>query len=135
MSDDDLEQARRLLRPLAPRLRRVEPAGSRPPDEAHQPIRDVLRPRFPKPGYLYLIAAPDRSQFKLGKSKNPVKRFRGLQLPAGSRLVHTIATSDMKWAEDYLHARYARVRLDGEWFRLSEAQLAEVCALSRLDPE
>jgi hypothetical protein len=90
----------------------------------------VLRPN--RPGYVYLVKA-DR-YFKIGRSKQPNVRFEqvGLQLPFPFEILHVIPVDDMYIAEKQLHAKYAHQHLNGEWFELSESEVAEIMSLKSL---
>ncbi len=87
-----------------------------------------------RPGYIYLVEG--RDCYKIGKSKDAPKRTRtfGLLLPFQTRLIHTIPTSDMAWAEAYLHQTFADVRLNGEWFELGYDDVSWICELTELEP-
>lgn len=56
--------------------------------------------------------------YKLGRSKSPIIRHSqiGLILPYGLTLIHIVPTSDMGFAEDYIHWVYWTWNLNGEWF-------------------
>jgi Meiotically up-regulated gene 113 len=90
----------------------------------------VLRPN--RPGHVYLVQA-DR-YFKIGRSKQPNVRFKqiGLQLPFPFEVLHVIPVNDMHIAEKQLHAKYAHQHLNGEWFDLSQDEVAEIMSLKSL---
>lgn len=97
--------------------------------------RDTPRyERQPRPGYIYLVEG-DRS-YKIGKATNVPNRLRSfLQLPFRTRLIHTIPTIDMAWAEAFLHRQFAHCRLNGEWFDLAPGEVDWVCRIGSLDPQ
>lgn len=68
-------------------------------------------------GYIYFLKA-ETGQYKIGKSKRPVKRAStlGLQLPFKSEVIHLIAAEDYSAAEKLLHAQLKSYQVNGEWF-------------------
>lgn len=92
----------------------------------------------PKPkrasGFLYLVKS-DRGYYKIGKTKNPDDRQRtfGVQLPFEVEFVHVIESDAYHWAEEQLHARFSGQRIKGEWFDLTEEDVAWIKSLKRLD--
>lgn len=102
----------------------------------YEPRRRERPQPTPEPGYIYVVRGPE-GQYKVGRSKDVpsrIKNFVSLKLPFEVTLVHEIASRDMVWAEQDLHARFAACRTNGEWFALSPAQLDELRAVRRLDP-
>jgi Meiotically up-regulated gene 113 len=99
-------------------------------DELTRETKVVLRPN--RPGYVYLVQA-DR-YFKIGRSKQPNVRFGqiGLQLPFPFEVLHVIPVNDMHIAEKQLHTKYAHQHLNGEWFELSQNEVAEIMSLKSL---
>lgn len=87
----------------------------------------------PRAGFIYLIESG--GYHKIGKAVSVPNRLSQLnvQLPTPLTLVHTIAVSNMSWAENYLHQRYADKRLNGEWFNLSADDVAWICGLDSLE--
>jgi hypothetical protein len=105
---------------------------------------DVQSKRSDKPqrnkqkGFIYLVKAitPD-THYKIGLSKDPVTRIdnMGIKLPFPIEPIHTFKTNDMHVIETYLHQKYANKRLNGEWFELSEQDVADICAVEVLNAE
>jgi hypothetical protein len=91
--------------------------------------------RIPQHGYVYLLGGG--SYYKIGKAKDPERRTETLavQLPYPVELLHTIESDDYSRAEGYLHERYAHKRLNGEWFNLSDEDVAEIKTLGSLYQE
>ena len=79
----------------------------------------------PSEGIVYLLKAGPH--YKIGKSVNFEKRLTQikLQLPHAVEVIHVIHAADHSRAESYWHRRFAARRLNGEWFELSEAEVAE----------
>lgn len=77
-------------------------------------------------GWVYLISGR-KGEYKIGHSTDAEKRVG--QLATGSAvqltIVHAIKTDDPAGVEAYWHRRLAakRMRPDGEWFRLSAAEV------------
>jgi hypothetical protein len=67
----------------------------------------------------YLIASHDGKAVKIGKSADPRNRARELQTGHPLRL-KIVLVLDMD-VEKQLHARFAKDRLVGEWFQLSDS--------------
>jgi hypothetical protein len=75
-------------------------------------------------GYVYLIKAG--RYYKIGRSNSVERRHRELaiQLPERATVIHTISTDDPVGIEAYWHRRFENLRLNGEWFDLSQSDLA-----------
>lgn len=57
---------------------------------------------------------------KIGISKNPLRRKRQIELASGTKVIiikcwETLDANALE-VERYLHARFSRKRLEGEWF-------------------
>lgn len=77
------------------------------------------------PGKVYLLQAGDH--FKIGMTTNLEKRLTQLkvQLPFPVKLVHVIEAANPSQVESHWHRHFAPLRLNGEWFKLSDADVAE----------
>lgn len=71
------------------------------------------------------MAQESSGLYKIGLSKDPQARLRGLQkaAPAELALLHTIHTENMFQTEQDLHQRFVAKRKHGEWFALDEADV------------
>lgn len=109
---DDLQWAEvvALARPVA------EGASS---GEGDEPSTEGLLP-----GQVYLIKSG--AHYKIGRSNAAGRRAYELaiQLPDRLEMVHAIETDDAVGIERYWHQRFADRRLNGEWFKLSAADVA-----------
>lgn len=84
-------------------------------------------------GYVYLMHCGP--YYKIGRSIDPDKRLEQLaiQLPYKPQLVHSIASNTPAWTEQFFHTYFATKRMNGEWFKLDEADVEYFCTFERLD--
>lgn len=72
----------------------------------------------------YLIKNKRNGYYKIGKSKNPIKREKTLQ--SEEPLIQVVKIFD-KNIESILHKDYKDFRIRGEWFNLSKIQIKYIC--------
>lgn len=96
-----------------------------------KPIQPTPRARS---GHIYLVEG--QNCYKIGKSVDVPTRAGAftLQLPFPIQLIHSIPTSDMVWAEAYMHRTFAHCRMNGEWFDLSPDDVAWICDIESINP-
>lgn len=101
---------------------RMEPPGARakgvdPLTEDNSSKRDY--------GYVYLIEGQDC--YKIGRSVNVPQRaqYLDIALPFDVQLIDYVGVSSHRAVESALHRLYAPSRLKGEWFKLTQEQVAE----------
>jgi hypothetical protein len=72
-------------------------------------------------GYVYLFKHGARQEYKIGRTKNPLRREGeiAIELPEKVQPIHIIKTDDPPGIESYWHARFANKRKEGEWFALT----------------
>lgn len=84
-------------------------------------------------GFVYIIKG--NTHYKIGKAKNIQSRLAQLATghEHGLTVYHSIASNAMSRAEASLHTRFAGQRGRGEWFNLTEPQLAYLKSIARID--
>lgn len=79
-------------------------------------------------GYVYLVWAEGTDRYKIGSAGYPAKRLRELQTgsPIQLQLIAEKESSDYERQEKLQHQRWAKQRIQGEWFRFHPTQMPEV---------
>jgi hypothetical protein len=82
-------------------------------------------PKTPKPTFIYLVLDERTGYIKIGQSKNPSARERTLQSekPHVTMIFSNLGDAEL---EQELHQEYARFRIRGEWFKLTEDQVESI---------
>lgn len=75
-------------------------------------------------GYIYVIQS--QGLYKIGMTGNLADRLKAFKtsLPGGMRPIRTKLVDHAGKAETFLHEKFAGKRLNGEWFNLSEEDVA-----------
>lgn len=84
-------------------------------------------------GYVYLLKSAS-GFWKIGRTANPKDRLKtfSIKLPFEVEFEHLIPCDDMVGAETELHRRFADRRINGEWFRLNETDVAWIKTIKSL---
>lgn len=95
---------------------------------------EIRSSQMPTGGYVYLV----RSQYgvKIGKSVNVKNRTRlfEVKLPFPISVEHYAWFDDYSFAERDLHKKFHGKRLEGEWFDLSNEDIAHIKTLGKPVP-
>ncbi len=77
------------------------------------------------PGFVYLLKHGKRAEYKIGCTSDPLRRHGEIatQMPEDVKPIHTIETDDPFGIEKYWHKRFESKRLNGEWFKLTPADV------------
>ena len=72
--------------------------------------------------YVYLISDINSYTYKIGISSNPEKRLKALQTGNDRvlKIIHKILCENYNDVETAFHNQYGFLRVNGEWFELSE---------------
>lgn len=92
--------------------------------DAPEPMETAKKPSA-HPGYVYMLRA-DNGLYKIGKTKQLDKRIYicGVKLPYKVELIASYFTPDMTAGELHWHDHFAAKRVNGEWFRLDDSDVA-----------
>lgn len=84
----------------------------------------------PVPGYVYIIGSEQFSWYKIGFSKNGNVRSEqlGILLPFKVELYGMWHSHNARGLEKYLHEKYRKNHLHGEWFLFAWEELENVIA-------
>ncbi len=83
-------------------------------------------------GYLYLLKCGEF--YKIGFSETPRKRVHSFRTgsPHPILLIHTLKTPHYKTVEKVLHRHFSEKRHQGEWFRLTDEDVAYIKSLNAI---
>lgn len=103
------------------------------PSNTLEITRVKKKPTPPIAGYVYLVRN-SFGHYKIGMSTNPKKRIKnlGVDLPFEIVTEHLIKCTNYREAEYQLHKKYAAKRVNGEWYALSEQDVADIKAIQEM---
>lgn len=81
------------------------------------------------PGFVYFLNAVGTDRYKIGLTNDidrRLKELNGKQAAFEVKLLWSIAVSDMRAAESWLHEKLSDRRVHGEWFQFDEDELSQV---------
>ncbi len=84
--------------------------------------RDLDAAKMETPGLTYFIQGVDGGPFKIGQSRDPLRRLKAAQLTSAA-MMRIVATTPTAGDEHRLHALFAGSRLHREWFEPTPALL------------
>lgn len=129
------EQAREIARGLLKLYRRITPADLEilkspckdTPPEPPISAGKVTKSKAKRSGFVYILQS-DRGLYKIGRTVDPASRAKtfGIQLPFEVEFVLLIKSDDYSGLEARLHERFAKKRVNGEWFKLSGKDIEEL---------
>src|SRR5262245_61983914 len=88
------------------------------------------------PGGVYLIGVSREGCHKIGQSHRPRARVSELRYTERDRrlkVLHVITTCDREWLEAYLHVAFRHGHVRGDWFYLTDEEVAWLKALSSVN--
>lgn len=102
-------------------------------DRLHLTNAQTPKKRESEKGYIYLIRA-STGHYKIGRTKDITARFSFfvVKLPFEIELIHHFETPDMRTAEAALHEQYKAKRVNGEWFNLTDEDVAQIRAIENM---
>lgn len=100
-------------------------------DEA-QRAEELSRLNDRGPGIVYLVWGRD-GLYKIGLTRHLKKRLGELARDWGFVVLeHQISAEHAEFAEHELHTRYWSKHVDGEWFKLTDQDVADIQAIERM---
>lgn len=78
-------------------------------------------------GWVYLIKHGRFNQYRIGQTTNILRRWKEnkIELPEEPKHIHTIETVDPEGVEKYWLNRFATKKMNGDWFKLTQADVKE----------
>lgn len=84
-------------------------------------------------GFIYLAHLESTPYYKIGLSKYPDRRMSEIaRLPISIVITHKIETNNMFALEKIMHETYREKRVRGEWFELSQSDVANIRAFHKV---
>jgi hypothetical protein len=89
-----------------------------------------------RPGYIYVVKMGTLPVYKIGRTKSLEDRRRiyKVLLPVRIDLICAIPTSDIAWAEAWIHNSVRHFWLNGEWFMLNDERIEWFRSIEYIKP-
>lgn len=86
----------------------------------------IDKPIKKSPGYVYFVKCND--VVKIGRTKNLKERMEvySVKSPFETEILHQVETDNCVRLERHFHAIFMDKRTDGEWFRLTKQDIADI---------
>ena len=97
-----------------------------------QSAKKALREISKRWGFVYLLGC-DEGYYKIGRAKSVDQRIAKFEVipPFDFSLIHSFEADDYYAAEAELHQDFAEQRVNGEWFTLSDADVALIKSITQ----
>ena len=94
------------------------------------PIENIDKPKN-KSGIVYLLKIKDKSQYKIGVTKDFKKRLTQIspKMPFELKVEHKIESDNIYSLEEKLHNKFGDKHIKGEWFELDKEDVNYIKSL------
>lgn len=92
-------------------------------------LDEIEKAQYTVPGYVYLIKCSRSTYYKIGNARNVESRRDMLQVgcPYYLVIIATLSTNNPQRLEKAMHKKFKAKRMYGEWFDLTQEEVAEFC--------
>lgn len=93
---------------------------------------DVVEERPKRSGYVYVVCPVGHNAYKIGRTVDLKSRMARMQRNRSIKLeyVLTVWSNDYEQLEERLIEKYQPLKLDGDWFALSESDIEYIRGLA-----
>lgn len=108
-------------------IRELEARGFVEREQPHEATPATVRKQVDvRPGYIYILQAGPFYKIGLTRDLDQRRRTVELQLPFPASIVFSVHVDDMFTHERQFHELFADKRMNGEWFDLTDEDLAAI---------